>query len=474
MLYTLRYVFDPACDNGVADTPLDAEMVGYMRKALGDVKVSGGYLLANGLWVSGSPARLRPALSFISLDPVTVAGSPQSAEDAGAAPVAPSSAPAPAQNEGRASKAAQSVAAEKSAPSSVPAATSVREEPTVPATAPAPVPPAASAARRFCAQCGTKLPDDARFCPKCGTPRDTGSTSRPSGSQAAAPAKDTVAAPVVVPKDGSPRVAAQPKDGSVGEAARSADTAQQAVANPAPVAPGPAPRPARSRTPIVAAVCVGAAVLALVFVVVVLPALGPKQTPETAGTIAVDGEDVPIEALPDGAGEDAERVDDVLTQGERQADEAETQEHAQEPADSGAMEGPADSGASDLLALNDPAQVAANLGPASDGATGTYENIPNTSAMQLWTTCMPQGAVTGLEYEIALDGSYMRIAAQRGQSSASDVMNYVLSELDATPDMFFQDGSGAWHMTDWQGFRICSRAATGADGYDELVIIPLA
>ena len=43
-----------------------------------------------------------------------------------------------------------------------------------------------------------------------------------------------------------------------------------------------------------------------------------------------------------------------------------------------------------------------------------------------------------------------------------------------TPDMFFQDGGGAWHMTDWQGFRICSRAATGADGYDELVIISLA
>ena len=68
----------------------------------------------------------------------------------------------------------------------------------------------------------------------------------------------------------------------------------------------------------------------------------------------------------------------------------------------------------------------------------------------------------------------MRIAAQRSQSGADDVMRYVLSELGATTDMFFQDGGGSWHMADWQGFRICSRAATSASDYFELIIIPLA
>lgn len=460
VLYTWRYVFDPGSDNGVAGTLLDAEMVQGMREALADIKVSGGYLLANGLWVDGNPARLRPALSFISLDPVTVAGASQDVRDAGAVPVAPSSAPAPVQGEGRASEAAQSAAAEKIASGSVPATASAQETTATPSAAPEPVPVAAPAVRRFCAQCGAKLPDDARFCPRCGTPRDTASVPRPSDKHTAAPAKDAGVTPVNAPKDGSQRVTAQPDGGSA--SGTTGGTATQ------PDATGSAPvtsRPSHSRAPIVAAVCAGAAVLALLFVIVVLPALGPKQTPETAGTIAVDGEDLPAEALPDGAGEDAERMDEALAREEEQADEDDAQGHVEEPADSGA---------SDLLSLNDPAQIAASLGPASDGATGTYENIPDTQATQLWTTCMPQGPVTGLEYDIALDGSYMRISAQRGQSGASDVMSNVLSELDATPDMFFQDGSGAWHMTDWQGFRICSRAAASADGYDELVIVPLA
>ena len=455
MLYTLRYVFDPACDNGVADTLLDAEMVGYMRKALGDVKVSGGYLLANGLWLSGSPARLRPALSFIGLDPITVAHASRHAEDAGAPPAAQESATAPAEDADSAPAGPQPDAPEKdasgSASASVPAkgapALSAASEPAAPAaaasqsvapaeTASEPAAPVA-AVRRFCAQCGAKLPDGARFCPRCGTPRDTGSAPRSAGGQISAPAKDAGAAPVSTPKDGSLSAAPQPQNNPASGAARSA-AAQPVAASTAPASP----RPSRSRAPIVAAVCVCAAALALVFVIVVLPALGPTQTPDTAGTVAADGTDVSTEALPRGAAEDGDGADDAPAQDEGQAEEGSARRQAEEPADTDAAAEPADAGSSDLLALSDPAQIAASLGPASDGATGTYENIPDTPATQLWKTCMPQGPVAGLEYEIALDGSYMRIAAQRSQSGADDVMRYVLSELGATTDMFFQVAHG--------------------------------
>ena len=117
------------------------------------------------------------------------------------------------------------------------------------------------------------------------------------------------------------------------------------------------------------------------------------------------------------------------------------------------------------------------LGPVSDGTTGTYEGIPDTRVKRLWEAAMPQGQMPGVHYDLAKDGSFIRLRYVPAEDSdatwetnylspSADVFDGILSLLVDNsfggydrPDRFFQDGGGTWYSFSDSGWTVLYSAS---------------